>query len=120
MLKDVREGDWIFTIATGWMKVETRENSVIRGETHSYHPDGRRFDSDKLPSAWTYNPFGKSDLPPCIFEKGEVVAVRDEEEEDWVYDKYVGMKQSGDGLLYDCELNHWTIARKLTKEEKGE
>ncbi len=116
MLRDVEIGDWIFTIATGWSKVYNETDGLIFTSSITYKRDGRRSESDVCPSAWDYNPFNNNDRPPCEFEVGEVIAVRDRAEGDaWRYDKFLSVRN--EEYVYSCDKKNWKYAKKLTPEE---
>ena len=62
MLRKVEEGDWVFTIHDGWVRVlkcDARKN-IIKTTGKIYYIDGRLTPKDKHPSAW---PEGHLDIP---------------------------------------------------------
>jgi len=120
MLKDVKVGDWIFSIIAGWEKVieiiSTYEFPV-RTEKCSFTPGGFSGLKHKHPSAWPYNPFDLKEKPPCEFKKGEVIMVADRirtPDTSCIFAEVKG------GLYRDVDGVGWKYARKLTAKEKGE
>ncbi len=74
--KDVKQGDWIFTIQNGWERVteviKVSDNYPINTTEDNYTLDGKRYDEEVNPSAWTYDPFNDTQ-PPFEPKKGQVI-----------------------------------------------
>lgn len=129
--KDVKVGDWIFTIQEGWTKTVSRDLHVsdfydytIRNTYSAFTLEGRFNKHDLYPSAWTYDPFNDTQ-PPYDFKEGEVIAVRDIKEYPWVFRIFIKQKCG----LFHCynrtskneqNTHNWIYARKFTQEERGE
>jgi hypothetical protein len=78
-LRNVKVGDWLFTIQSGWVKVidivvQNRYQIVTTGDEYNF--DGKYFDTDAMPSAWPFNPLDPNDHPPVEFKVGQVIAVK--------------------------------------------
>ena len=114
MLRDVKTGDWIFTIRNGYERTVSTTSVIwpIATTKDSYARDGKVYTGNAYPSAWRYNPFDPDDKPPVEFMEGEIVMVRTPTKiiTSWSWSPdcyYVGME-------HDEEI------RKQTARERGE
>ena len=133
-LSKVVEGDYIWTIAEGWVKVR-RTIPIFHSQASNEHPietvgdytyslDGKLYINDKYPSAFTIPPKEFNPGPkPCEFKKGDRVMVQDEEDDDWWCKRYF-IKYDGkhfivsmDSIGWSGELENWDKCRKPTNEE---
>jgi len=92
-LSNVEVGDWIWTIKSGWVKVEGIGSNTyaITTKECAYTMDGLRNLYDTYPSAFTEPPSGFNAEPkPCEFEKGQRVLVRDHANMPWRRRYFVG------------------------------
>lgn len=80
-LSGVEIGAWVWTIQSGWKKVEDKHsNSFYPISVGGYHYtiDGRLGENDVAPSAFIIPPKELcSDPPPCEFKRGDKVLVWD-------------------------------------------
>jgi hypothetical protein len=79
-LSKVKKGDKIWTIQNGWVRVVNvyTDSYPIDTDGHGYTIDGKRWKSDKYPSAFLECPFKEQPI-----EKDTLVYYRDYEEESW-------------------------------------
>ena len=133
-LNDVKVGDWIATIAWGWVKVihvfsnEPYPIHVECNSSYAYTFDGKDALRDKAPSAFTVPPKWLVEiigLKPCEFKKGDKVMVWDTDEEDWIR-RYFSHQKGNKFYCYTHGATPWsndtgTVAweryRKPTEEE---
>ena len=83
-MKDVKEGDWIFTIQDGWAKVigvVENDRYPIVTASECYDLGGKYDVEDSFPSAWTYDPINGTNPPEESFDVGERVFVKDDNRE---------------------------------------
>lgn len=121
-LRHLKPGDWVYTLKRGWEKVvrsTEHSNFPIKLKGSSFTIEGKEYPNDKFPSVWTYNPFDQEEQPPVEFKAGEVIAVRDQPDDRWRYDRFERF-DAGDNYPYTCSNENWILARKLTPEERGE
>jgi hypothetical protein len=89
-LSKVKVGDKIWTIESGWTKVvNTNDSSVYPVETEDpcFTIDGKRWKSDKYPSAFLEYPFKEQPI-----EKDTLVWFRDCEDASWKVGYYSHFK----------------------------
>ncbi len=118
-LSEVKKGDWIWTIQSGWAKVcwnTEQGGQCINIDNYLYDTHGRKNPGDKYPSAFPSNPFDKDDLPPVEFKDGEIVMVKLKQGHTSIPIIYGG---SCNGKVLTLDGTIWKYARKLSGKEKG-
>ena len=125
-LSNIQSGDYIWTIQLGWAKVTIKPDNTYKITVkhpsysgYTYTSDGKHHLDNLHPSAWPFNPFNPDEQPPQDFKPGEVIAVRDNKEYPWSYDKFEIYNKDEENN-YICEKSCWKYARKLIPEERGE
>ena len=93
--KDVKKGDWAFTIAQGWVQViditSYHKNTTypITCGNETFTQEGKHLVENMHPSAWTYDPFNNTKPPEPTIDWSKVppntnVLVRDNERNIWM------------------------------------
>ena len=97
-LSKVKKGDKIWTIQNGWVRVVNvyTDSYPIDTDGHGYTIDGKRWKSDKYPSAFLECPFKEQPI-----EKDTLVWFRDDENEWWSVGYYSHF-ENGKHFVFDA------------------
>lgn len=92
-LSNLKPGDDLWTIRSGWVEVTGIGNLVVCSDGNMYMLDGRVRPSDAYPSAFIEPPDCFNPEPkPCLFKKGDRVLVRDYDNVSWRRRYFAGEK----------------------------
>ena len=110
--KDVQKGDWVFTIRSGWVKVD----EVVGGTGYPvmldyawYTKEGRLRKHDTSPSAWLYDPLNGTSPPEPEIAWSKVPIDIDvfvsADDMVWFKRKFVVYIPSGDSTFYVSKIS---------------
>jgi hypothetical protein len=125
---NAKAGDKVYHIIVGWTEIKEilPVNNAYRITTNitTFTIDGKVYDSDLNSMLYWHNPFTHPDLaytrPIELPKKGQVIAVREKEGDEWGYDVFNRFDDDYEYPMLCHSGNNWKIWRHLNTKELGQ